>query len=116
MPWPAPHQGLLDPAAMARLALGEALTNLVWARVTALRDVKASVNWMYAAKMDGEGADVYDAALALKSVPPAPSFAAAAWLYCAGWQCSGVAALLRCCRALSPLDAMVVPSTPLGQA
>lgn len=27
---------------MARLALGEALTNLVFARVTALRDVKAS--------------------------------------------------------------------------
>ena len=27
---------------MARLALGEALTNLVFARVTALRDIKAS--------------------------------------------------------------------------
>ena len=27
---------------MARLALGEALTNLVFARITALRDVKAS--------------------------------------------------------------------------
>jgi len=27
---------------MARMALGEALTNLVFARVTALRDVKAS--------------------------------------------------------------------------
>lgn len=26
-------QGLLDPKAMARLALGEALTNLVWAKV-----------------------------------------------------------------------------------
>ncbi len=38
----------------------------VWARVTALRDVKASVNWMYAAKMDSEGADMYDAAIALR--------------------------------------------------
>ncbi len=40
-----------SPAAMARLALGEALTNLVWARATALQDVRASVNWMYAAKV-----------------------------------------------------------------
>nr|WMB96931.1 hypothetical protein [Solanum melongena]WMB97121.1 hypothetical protein [Solanum aethiopicum] len=50
---------------MARLAVGEALTNLVWAKVTSLSDVKASGNWMYAAKLDGEGAAIYDAALAL---------------------------------------------------
>ena len=62
-------QGLLNPAAMARLALGEALTNLVWAAVTALPDIKASVNWMYAAKMGQEGAAMYDAAIALKCVP-----------------------------------------------
>lgn len=61
-------QGLINPAAMARLALGEALTNLVWAAVTALPDIKASVNWMYAAKMGQEGAAMYDAAIALKCV------------------------------------------------
>ncbi|KAL8151773.1 hypothetical protein V2J09_021581 [Rumex salicifolius] len=60
-----PIKGLLDPKAMARLAVGEALTNLVWAKVTSLSDVKASVNWMYAAKLDGEGAVMYDAATAL---------------------------------------------------
>ncbi|KAI3470773.1 hypothetical protein Pfo_027436 [Paulownia fortunei] len=60
-----PIKGLLDPEAMARLAVGEALTNLVWARVTSLSDVKASGNWMYAAKLDGEGAAMYDAAIAL---------------------------------------------------
>ncbi|PWA66833.1 phosphoribosylformylglycinamidine synthase [Artemisia annua] len=60
-----PIKGLLDPKAMARLAVGEALTNLVWAKVTSLSDVKASVNWMYAAKLDGEGAAMYDAAIAL---------------------------------------------------
>lgn len=38
----------------------------VWAPVSALRDVKASVNWMYAAKMGSEGADMYDAAVALR--------------------------------------------------
>ncbi|XP_047325227.1 probable phosphoribosylformylglycinamidine synthase, chloroplastic/mitochondrial [Impatiens glandulifera] len=60
-----PLKGLLNPKAMARLAVGEALTNLVWAKVTSLSDVKASGNWMYAAKLDGEGADMYDAAIAL---------------------------------------------------
>lgn len=60
-----PIKGLLNPKAMARLALGEALTNLVWAKVTSLSDVKASGNWMYAAKLDGEGAAMYDAAIAL---------------------------------------------------
>lgn len=59
-------QGLLDPAAMARLALGEALTNLVWARVSSLPDIKASVNWMYAAKLGSEGAAMYDAAISLR--------------------------------------------------
>ncbi|XP_058109740.1 probable phosphoribosylformylglycinamidine synthase, chloroplastic/mitochondrial [Magnolia sinica] len=60
-----PIKGLLNLKAMARLAVGEALTNLVWAKVTSLCDVKASGNWMYAAKLDGEGADMYDAATAL---------------------------------------------------
>jgi phosphoribosylformylglycinamidine synthase len=61
-----PIKGLLNPAAMARLTLGESLTNLVWARVSALNDVKASGNWMYAAKLPGDGADLYDACVALR--------------------------------------------------
>jgi len=61
-----PIKGLIDPSAMARLALGEALTNLVWARATSLPDVRASVNWMYAAKMKSEGVAMYDAAVCLK--------------------------------------------------
>lgn len=60
-----PIKGLLDPAAMARMSVGEALTNLVWARVSALEDVKCSGNWMWAAKLPGEGAALYDAAHAL---------------------------------------------------
>ncbi|KAK4858673.1 hypothetical protein QYF36_020273 [Acer negundo] len=50
---------------MARLAVGEALANLVWAKVTSLSFVKASGNWMYAAKLDEEGAAMYDAATSL---------------------------------------------------
>ena len=64
-----PLKGLISPPAMARLALGEALTNLCFARATALHDVKASVNWMYAAKMGSEGAAMYEAATALRCVP-----------------------------------------------
>jgi phosphoribosylformylglycinamidine synthase len=63
-----PVKGLLDPAAMARMAVGEALTNLVWARVSALQDVKCSGNWMWAAKLPGEGAALYDAAAALREI------------------------------------------------
>jgi phosphoribosylformylglycinamidine synthase len=61
-----PIKGLISPAAMARLSLGEALTNLVFAAATSLPDVRASVNWMYAAKMKAEGVAMYDAAEALK--------------------------------------------------
>jgi phosphoribosylformylglycinamidine synthase len=63
-----PLKGLLDPAAMARMAVGEALTNLVWARVTALEDVRSSANWMWAAKLPGEGADLHDAAVAMANL------------------------------------------------
>jgi phosphoribosylformylglycinamidine synthase len=59
---------LLDPAAMARLSVGEALTNIVWARISALEDIKCSGNWMWAAKLPGEGAKLYDAVVALSDV------------------------------------------------
>ncbi len=63
-----PVKGLLDPAAMARLTVAEALTNLVWARITALADVRCSANWMWAAKLPGEGAALWDAAVAMRDI------------------------------------------------
>ncbi|KAM6307819.1 phosphoribosylformylglycinamidine synthase [Podargus strigoides] len=60
-----PIKGLLDPAAGARLALTEALTNLVFARVTDLRDVKCSGNWMWGAKTGAEGGALVTACEAL---------------------------------------------------
>ncbi|XP_068449233.1 phosphoribosylformylglycinamidine synthase [Clinocottus analis] len=63
-----PIKGLLCPAAGARMAVGEALTNLVFARVTALKDVKCSANWMWAAKLPGEGARLWDACRAMCEV------------------------------------------------
>ncbi|KAF7203424.1 phosphoribosylformylglycinamidine synthase isoform X1 [Nothobranchius furzeri] len=63
-----PIKGLLCPAAGARMAVGEALTNLVFARVTALKDVKCSGNWMWAAKLPGEGACLWEACRAMCEV------------------------------------------------
>ncbi|MEQ2171776.1 hypothetical protein GOODEAATRI_014168 [Goodea atripinnis] len=60
-----PVKGLVCPAAGARMAVGEALTNLVFARVTAL---KCSGNWMWAAKLPGEGACLWDACKAMCEV------------------------------------------------
>ncbi len=56
---------LVNPAAGARMAVGEALTNLVWAKIADLDQVKCSANWMWAPKLPGEGAALYDAARAM---------------------------------------------------
>jgi len=53
-----PIKGLVNNAAQARMTVGEALSNLVFAKITKLEDVKMSGNWMWAAKMPGEGANV----------------------------------------------------------
>ena len=57
-----PVKMLLDPAKGARMAVGESLTNLVWARIDDLEQVKCSANWMWAPKLPGEGAALFDAA------------------------------------------------------
>ncbi len=56
---------LVDPAAGARMAVGETLTNLVFAGIGDLAQVKCSANWMWAPKLPGEGAAIYDAAQAM---------------------------------------------------
>ncbi len=63
-----PIKGLISPQAMARMSVGEALTNIMWAKVSALEDIKCSGNWMWAAKLPGEGARLYDAAAALRDI------------------------------------------------
>ncbi len=61
-----PLKGMISAAAMARLAIGESLTNLVFARATAIEDVRCSINWMYAAKMGYEGVSMWDAAVSVR--------------------------------------------------
>lgn len=63
-----PIKMLVNPAAGARMAVGEALTNIMWAKITRLEDIKCSANWMWAPKLPGEGAALYDAACAMRDL------------------------------------------------
>ena len=56
---------LIDAAASARMAVGEALTNLAAAPVASLSEVKLSANWMAACGHDGEDALLYQAVKAV---------------------------------------------------
>ena len=55
----------LDAAASARMAVGEALTNLASSRVAKRGDIKLSANWMAAAGWPGEDARLFDAVKAV---------------------------------------------------
>jgi phosphoribosylformylglycinamidine synthase len=56
----APVAGLIDAAAGSRLAVAEALTNLIWAPLTkGLCGVSLSANWMWASDQPGEGDRLY---------------------------------------------------------
>ncbi len=52
---------VLNAPASARMAIGEALTNIRSISIRHLDQVKLSANWMAAASADGEGANLYDA-------------------------------------------------------
>jgi phosphoribosylformylglycinamidine synthase len=56
-----PPVALIDPAASARLAVAEAITNLAAASIAKIEDIKLSANWMSAANHPGENQALYDA-------------------------------------------------------
>jgi phosphoribosylformylglycinamidine synthase len=58
---------LLNAAASARMAVGEALTNIASAPIATIGDVKLSANWMAAAGHPGEDARLYEAVRAVGS-------------------------------------------------
>jgi len=60
-----PTVALADAAASARLAVGEAITNLAAAPIRAIEDVRLSANWMAAAGHPGEDARLWDAVRAV---------------------------------------------------
>ncbi len=61
-----PIKMLIDSEAGARMSVGEALTNIVSARISSLESIKCSGNWMWPAKLPGEGSKVYEAACATR--------------------------------------------------
>lgn len=60
-----PLLAALDAAASARMAVGEALTNLAAASIAKLGDVRLSANWMAACGNDDEDARLFDAVRAI---------------------------------------------------
>jgi phosphoribosylformylglycinamidine synthase len=51
---------LLDAAASGRMAVAEAVTNVVAADIARIEDIRLSANWMAACGEPGEDADLYD--------------------------------------------------------
>ncbi|WP_205519901.1 phosphoribosylformylglycinamidine synthase [Pyxidicoccus caerfyrddinensis] len=56
---------IINAAASARMAVGEAITNIAAARIGKLSDVKLSANWMAAAGSPGEDANLFAAVQAV---------------------------------------------------
>jgi phosphoribosylformylglycinamidine synthase len=56
---------LIDAAASARVAVGEAITNIAAAAIINLSDIKLSANWMAAAGYEAEDERLYDAVQAI---------------------------------------------------
>lgn len=63
-----PIKGLINPAAMARMTVAETITNIMWAKLSSLTDIKVAGNWMWAAKFEGEGPKMYDCCEALRDI------------------------------------------------
>lgn len=58
----APAAAMIDPAAGSRLAIAEALTNIVWTPVKDnIYGISLSANWMWPCKNEGENARLYSA-------------------------------------------------------
>lgn len=58
----SPVSALIDPAAASRTAIGEALSNIVFAPLKeGLKSVSLSANWMWACKNEGEDARLFEA-------------------------------------------------------
>ena len=58
----APVAALIDPTAGSRVAIGESLSNIVWAPLKdGLKSISLSANWMWACKNEGEDARLYEA-------------------------------------------------------
>ena len=107
---------LLNAAASARMAVGEAITNLCAAPVTALDTVKLSANWMAACGHNGEDALLYDAVKAVGmelcpqldiSIPVGKDSLSMQ----AQWQADGLAE-----KSVSPVSLVITAFAPVSDA
>jgi phosphoribosylformylglycinamidine synthase len=58
----APIAALIDPVSGSRNAIGEALSNIIWAPIQdGIKGISLSANWMWACKNEGEDARLYEA-------------------------------------------------------
>lgn len=58
----SPIASLIDPVAGTRTAIGEALSNIIWAPIkNGIKGISLSANWMWACKNEGEDARLYAA-------------------------------------------------------
>ena len=60
-----PTLALINPAASARMAVAEAITNISAARIATISDISLSANWMAACNTEGEDAKLYEAVSAV---------------------------------------------------
>ena len=61
-----PLKMLIDPKAGGRMPIGEMLTNMMSAGGIDISGIRCRANWMWPAKLPGEGALLYDAAIAMR--------------------------------------------------
>jgi phosphoribosylformylglycinamidine synthase len=104
---------LLNAAASARMAVGEAITNLCAAPVESLERIKLSANWMAAANHNGEDALLFDAVKAVGmelcpqidlSIPVGKDSLSMQ----AQWQADGVAQ-----KSVSPVSLIITAFAPV---
>ncbi len=63
-----PTKMLINPQAGARMAVAEMLTNMASVKINGIGEIRCRANWMWAAKLPGEGALLYDAAIAISDL------------------------------------------------
>jgi len=60
-----PNRILIDPKAGVRMAIAEAITNMAGVKIDGIHAIRARANWMWPAKLPGEGPLLYDAVSAM---------------------------------------------------
>ena len=63
-----PILSIYNPSAMARMSVGEMLTNMMFCKITQISDIKCSANWMWPGKINEHGYTLCTAAKAMSDI------------------------------------------------